>query len=49
MCGVIPTAVVLIAARELGASRVELVRYGNSGETSGDYSDVVGYAGAIAS
>jgi AmmeMemoRadiSam system protein B len=49
MCGVIPTTVVLIAARELGASRVELVRYGNSGETSGDYSDVVGYAGAIAS
>jgi AmmeMemoRadiSam system protein B len=48
MCGFIPTTVVLIAARELGASRVELVRYGNSGETSGDYDRVVGYAGAIA-
>jgi hypothetical protein len=48
MCGFIPTTVVLIAARELGARRVELVRYGNSGETSGDYDRVVGYAGAIA-
>ena len=49
MCGFIPTTVVLIAARELGASEVELVRYGNSGETSGDYDRVVGYAGAIVS
>jgi AmmeMemoRadiSam system protein B len=47
MCGYIPTTVTLFAALELGASRVDLVRYGNSGETSGDYDRVVGYAGLV--
>jgi AmmeMemoRadiSam system protein B len=47
MCGYVPTTVTLIAARVLGAKRAELVRYGNSGETSGDYDRVVGYAGMI--
>lgn len=45
MCGVIPATVMLIAARELGATRAELVRYGTSGEVTGDTSQVVGYAG----
>ena len=49
MCGFIPTTVVLVAARSLGANHVDLVRYGNSGETSGDYARVVGYVGAIVS
>lgn len=48
MCGYIPTTVTLVAARTLGAARAELVRYGNSGETSGDFDQVVGYAGLIA-
>ncbi len=47
MCGFIPTTVALIAAKALGASRAELVRYGNSGEASGDYERVVGYAGIV--
>lgn len=47
MCGYIPTTVSLFAARELGAKRAELVRYGNSGEVTGDSSEVVGYAGVI--
>jgi hypothetical protein len=47
MCGYIPTTVALIAAKALGASSAELVRYGNSGDTSGDYDSVVGYAGAV--
>jgi AmmeMemoRadiSam system protein B len=47
MCGYVPTTVALIAAKELGASSAEIVRYGNSGETSGDYDRVVGYAGAV--
>jgi AmmeMemoRadiSam system protein B len=47
MCGVIPTTVALVAARELGARAATLVRYGHSGETSGDLDRVVGYAGAI--
>ncbi len=47
MCGYIPTTVSLFAARELSATKAELVRYGNSGEVSGDLAKVVGYAGVI--
>jgi AmmeMemoRadiSam system protein B len=47
MCGVIPTTVMLFAARELGATRAELVRYGSSGDVTGDDREVVGYAGLI--
>lgn len=47
MCGFIPTTVTLIAARALGATEARLVRYGNSGDTSGDYDRVVGYAGFV--
>lgn len=47
MCGYIPTTVALFAAKAAGASRAELVRYGHSGETSGDDERVVGYAGII--
>ncbi len=47
MCGVVPTVVMLAAARELGAKKGTLVRYGNSGETTGDNAEVVGYAGVV--
>lgn len=47
MCGFIPTTVALVAARELGSTQGRLVRYGNSGERSGDYGRVVGYASAV--
>lgn len=47
MCGVIPAAVMLYAAKELGATAAELVEYTNSGAVSGDFDSVVGYAGAI--
>lgn len=47
MCGYIPTTVMLFAALSLGATRAELVRYGNSGEAFGDYARVVGYAGLV--
>jgi AmmeMemoRadiSam system protein B len=47
MCGVLPTTVALFAARALGASEAELVRYGHSGERSGDHAKVVGYAGML--
>jgi MEMO1 family protein len=49
MCGFIPTATALVAAKKLGASTVRLVRYGNSGDVSGDYQRVVGYAGLVVS
>lgn len=49
MCGFVPTTVALAAARALGARSGRLVRYGNSGDTSGDTDSVVGYAGALVS
>lgn len=49
MCGFIPTTVALVAAKMLGATRAELVQYGNSGEVSGDFDQVVGYAGVVVS
>ncbi len=45
MCGFAPTATVLYAARILGAAHASLVRYATSGEISGDFNRVVGYAG----
>jgi AmmeMemoRadiSam system protein B len=45
MCGVIPSTVALEAANRLGAIDAHLVAYATSGDTSGDYSAVVGYAG----
>ncbi|MFB0564573.1 MAG: AmmeMemoRadiSam system protein B [Candidatus Aminicenantaceae bacterium] len=45
MCGFQPTTAGLIAAKELGAKKAELIKYQTSGDASGDYSQVVGYAG----
>jgi AmmeMemoRadiSam system protein B len=49
MCGYGPTTTMLTAARALGATQAELVRYATSGDVSGDYERVVGYAGIIVS
>ena len=45
MCGVVPATVMLAALRILGCERGHLVAYQTSGDTSGDRSAVVGYAG----
>jgi AmmeMemoRadiSam system protein B len=45
MCGFQPTAAALVAAIALGAREARLIRYATSGEASGDYAQVVGYAG----
>jgi MEMO1 family protein len=45
MCGYGPAVVMLTAARKLGASQAELIRYATSGDISGDKNMVVGYAG----
>lgn len=45
MCGFQPTCAVIVACKELGASRGELILYRTSGEVTGDYHEVVGYAG----
>jgi|ERR1700722_7443683 MEMO1 family protein len=47
MCGLGPTVVMLTAAKLLGATTASLVKYATSGEVSGDYESVVGYAGII--
>lgn len=47
MCGVIPAIVVLMAAKMLGAKTANLVAYQTSGDATGDYSSVVGYAGIV--
>jgi MEMO1 family protein len=47
MCGFGPTIVMMTAARLRGATSATLVKYATSGEVSGDYDSVVGYAGII--
>lgn len=47
MCGIIPTTIMLTACNLLGASRATLVDHKTSGDVSGDYDAVVGYAGFI--
>jgi AmmeMemoRadiSam system protein B len=49
MCGFGPTIAMLTAAKKLGATRAELVKYATSGDISGDRDMVVGYAGVIVS
>lgn len=49
MCGVVPTAVMLVAAKALGAASAQLIRYAHSGEVNGDRLRVVGYAGVTVS
>ncbi|HUT53907.1 MAG TPA: AmmeMemoRadiSam system protein B [bacterium] len=47
MCGVIPATIMLYYALARGASMAEVIDYRNSGDVTGDYSDVVAYAAAI--
>ncbi len=49
MCGYIPSTVMLFASKGLGARNTRLIKYMTSGEVSGDYDQVVGYAGIIIS
>jgi len=47
MCGYAPTVAMLTAARALGATSAELIKYTTSADVSGDRSAVVGYAGIV--
>ncbi len=47
MCGVAPVIVALNTTKSLDAKKAELVDYKTSGDSSGDYSSVVGYGGVI--
>ncbi len=47
MCGYAPVVSLISAAKEMGATKAELVKYQTSGDATGDYSSVVGYAGIL--
>ena len=47
MCGVAPTCVLISICKNLGAKKAGLVKYQTSGDISGDYTSVVGYAGMV--
>ncbi|SYZ73102.1 AMMECR1 domain protein [Candidatus Zixiibacteriota bacterium] len=47
MCGGAPAVAVLKAAIAKGANRVKILRYGDSGDITGDKSSVVGYVAAV--
>ncbi len=47
MCGFGPAVAMLTAARQLGATRAEVLRYATSGDITGDREEVVGYAGVV--
>jgi MEMO1 family protein len=47
MCGFGPAVAMLTAAKKLGATSAELVKYATSGDVSGDRDRVVGYAGVL--
>lgn len=46
-CGRAAVAVVLWAARELGANHVQILHYATSGDVTGDFHQVVGYGAAV--
>jgi MEMO1 family protein len=45
-CGHAAVASILWAVRELGANKVEVLKYATSGDSTGDYTSVVGYGAA---
>jgi MEMO1 family protein len=46
-CGGGPAIAVMMAARQLGATDAQVLKYAHSGEVSGDYTGVVGYLAAV--
>jgi len=47
MCGLSPTCTLIKICKTLDAGHATLVKYQTSGDTTGDYSSVVGYAGIM--
>jgi len=45
MCGFLPVTVLIESAKALGAKSAKLIKYQTSGDATGDYESVVGYAG----
>lgn len=49
MCGVLPMTMALFVAKAMGAAKADMAAYATSGDATGDYEQVVGYAGVIIS
>ncbi len=47
VCGFGPIAVTMVAAKNLGAKKAELLKYATSGDVTGDAGSVVGYSSII--
>ncbi|OQX54536.1 MAG: AmmeMemoRadiSam system protein B [Candidatus Omnitrophica bacterium 4484_213] len=47
LCGAMPVVATLIASKDLGADKVELLKYLHSGDVTGDNSRVVGYGSFV--
>jgi AmmeMemoRadiSam system protein B len=47
MCGYGPVASAIVAAKEMKAQKASLLKYATSGDTSGDFSRVVGYGSIV--
>ena len=47
LCGSAPVITTLIAGKDLGADKIEVLKYANSGDTAGDKSRVVGYGSVV--
>ena len=47
VCGFGPISAMMAATKNLGAMKATLLKYSTSGDTTGDFSAVVGYAGII--
>lgn len=47
ICGHTPIAVCISTVKKLGATKVEMLKYSTSGDVTGDYGQVVGYAGIV--
>lgn len=47
LCGLMPVTAVLLAAERLGFDKAKVLKYANSGDTSGNKREVVGYLSAV--
>lgn len=46
-CGGGPVITVMLAAKEMGANKAQVLKYMNSGDVTGDHTSVVGYMAAV--
>jgi AmmeMemoRadiSam system protein B len=47
MCGYGPVAAAMVASKQMNGNKASLLKYATSGDTSGDFSRVVGYGSIV--